>query len=261
VPKLQALAEQAVKAALSESGVVGNVSQAALVAMRPDGAVVAMVGGREYGKDQFNRAVQAQRQPGSAFKTFVYFAALRNGVAPDSLIEDAPIEIDGWQPENYGRKYAGTVTVADAFARSLNAATVRLATSIGIDRVAKAAKDLGIDAPLIETPSLALGTSEVSLLDLTGAYASIKAGVMPIQPWGIAAFGPVDRPDSVSVGAPMHQRRPIGPGGAELVSLLRDVVDHGTGRGTTSRAARCRRRSGRTSPQPRPRLSTSLTSR
>ena len=129
------------------------------------------------------------RQPGSAFKLFVYYAALRNGISPIDRIEDAPFEIEGWSPENFGGDFRGRVSLAEAFARSLNAASAQLALDVGLDEVIAAARDLGLDAPLKKMPSLALGSSEVSLLDLTGAYASVRAGVTPIEPWGIAALG------------------------------------------------------------------------
>src|SRR5262249_22538535 len=154
-----------------KEGADRNVSQAALVAMKPNGAVVAMVGGRDYKESQFNRAAQAQRQPGSAFKLFVYLAALRKGFSPSDTIEDAPLEIDGWEPENYGGRYRGDITIADAFARSSNAAAVRLSQEVGIDEIIKTARDLGISTPLPNVPSLALGAADVNLLDLTAAYA------------------------------------------------------------------------------------------
>ncbi|HUN98400.1 MAG TPA: transglycosylase domain-containing protein, partial [Bradyrhizobium sp.] len=169
-PRLQQKAADIVKATLAQYGAEKHASEAALVAMRPDGAVVAMVGGRNYARSRYNRAVQAQRQPGSAFKLFDYYAALRQGYRPDDEILDAPVDIHGWQPANYGRRNHGSVTLADAFADSLNDATVRLSQQVGIDQVIGAARDLGLRAPLEKDPSLALGTSEVTLLDLTSAY-------------------------------------------------------------------------------------------
>ena len=161
---------------------VGNAgigdAQAALVAMRPDGRVVAMVGGRSYRDSPFNRATQARRQPGSAFKLFVYLAALRSGWTPDSMIEDRPITIDGWTPVNSDGVYRGNITVREAFARSSNAATVRLSQAIGRDNVIRAARDLGITTPLPDKPSLALGTAGVSLLELTSAYAAVASGAL-----------------------------------------------------------------------------------
>ncbi len=143
---LQKIPEQVVADALAKNGKSAKVSEAALVAMRPDGAVVAMVGGRDYQANQFNRAAQAKRQPGSAFKLFVYLAALRAGYKPDSTVEDAPISIRDpstgkvWSPENYGGQYSGTVTLANAFAQSLNTAAVRLAVAVGPDKVIQAAR-------------------------------------------------------------------------------------------------------------------------
>jgi 1A family penicillin-binding protein len=229
VSELQEAAEQVVTSALAEAGAAHGASQAALVALRPDGAVLAMVGGRSYPDSEFNRAVDALRQPGSTFKLFVYYAALRNGREWNDRIQDAPLEVDGWRPENFGRYY-GRVSLAEAFARSLNSAAVRLALEVGIDDVIAAARDLGIDATLNETPSLALGSSEVSLLDLTGAYASVRAGVAPIEPWGIAAFGTAEQPRLFALGPPVKPERALGPYHEPLVGLLKLVVDRGTGR-------------------------------
>lgn len=202
-------------------------AQAALVAMRPDGRVVAMVGGKNYGDSPFNRVTQARRQPGSAFKLFVYLAALRAGWTPDSVIEDAPITIDGWTPLNSDRVYRGKMTLREAFARSSNAATVRLSEQIGRDNVIRAARDLGITTPLPDKPSLALGTAGVSLLELTSAYAAVASGRYPIaarglpeqqQPQGLAAFfrrdGALDR----------------GRDWAPMLDLLYAAANNGTGK-------------------------------
>ena len=229
-PRLQAIAEKVVAEVLNQEGEEAGASQAALVAMTPQGAVVAMVGGRDYSKSTFNRAVTAMRQPGSAFKLFVYYAALKAGLTPFDRIEDAPIEINGWSPENYGGGYSGKVSMAEAFARSLNVATVVLAMEIGIDKVIAAARELGIDAPLAETPSLALGTSEVSLLDLTGAYASVRAGIAPIEPWGIVSFHADGQPRAFRVGPSGQPTSDLRDYQRNLVGLLRLVVERGTGR-------------------------------
>nr|WP_237684297.1 PBP1A family penicillin-binding protein [Pseudaminobacter soli] len=230
MPRLQEIAEHVVKQALDREGKRSNASQAALIAMRPDGSVVALVGGRDYQASQFNRAVNAQRQPGSAFKLFPYYAAIKAGISPWDWVNDEPIEINGWSPENYSGRYFGRVRVAEAFARSLNAATVGLATEIGIDKTVAAARELGIDAKLVETPSLALGTSEVTLLDLTGAYASVRAGAAPVQPWGIASFHADGQPQAFRVGPPEAPRTDIRAYQPDLVSLLELVVERGTGR-------------------------------
>jgi len=227
---LQQIAADAVNSVLVSSGAEKHATQAALVAMRPDGAVVAMVGGRSYADSQFNRAVQAKRQPGSAFKLFDYYAALRQGYSPDDDILDEPVDVKGWEPENYGRRYHGRVTLAEAFAESLNAATVRLSQQVGIKQVIAAARDLGLRAPLANVPSLALGTADASLLDLTSAYASVRAGVAPVEPWGIASVRLGSDAREVPVGRPDTPQHSLAPYQDKLIGLLRGVVEHGTGR-------------------------------
>ena len=129
-----------------------------------------MIGGRDYGDSQFNRVTQAQRQPGSAFKLFVYLAGLQNGYSPDDLILDSEININGWSPKNYKKEYMGEVSISEAFAKSINTVAVKLSESIGRENVIKTAKSLGVNSPLLNSPSIALGTSEVNLLELTSAY-------------------------------------------------------------------------------------------
>lgn len=226
---MQGLAEEVVAEALAGAA-DKNTSQAALVAMRPDGAVVAMVGGRGYKTSQFNRAAQAQRQPGSAFKLFVYLAALRSGLRPEDVIDASPLTVNGWEPENYGGGHYGGMTMADAFARSVNTAAVRLAMNVGLDEVIGAARDLGISLPLPKVPSLALGASDISLLKLTAAYASVLAGRAPVQPWGVASFASPDRPRLVSIGAPQGNLKPLGEIRGPLIELLKQPVERGSAR-------------------------------
>jgi membrane peptidoglycan carboxypeptidase len=223
-------AKQAVGAVLNAEGARRHASQAALVAMRPDGAVVAMVGGRDYQKSQFNRAVNAQRQPGSAFKLFVYFAALRNGLTLDDTVDARPLDIKGWEPENYGGRHFGRVPLAEAFADSINTAAVRLAQQVGLNQVIAAARDLGITSPLPNVPSLPLGTADMNLLELTAAYAAVAAGKTPVKPWGISGLGVEGQSRLHSMGAPIVDMRPLQPYQQPLVELLEDVVRHGTGR-------------------------------
>jgi 1A family penicillin-binding protein len=227
-PELQRLAERAIEDTLATPEASRGAGQAALVAMRPDGSVVAMVGGRNYADSQFNRAVDAQRQPGSTFKLFVYYAALRNGYSPDTLIDASPVEINGWEPENYGGAEYGRMPLSQAFAKSVNSAAIRLSEAVGLDEVVTAARELGLDAPLTKVPSMALGTNEVSLLDLTGAFASVRAGHPRLEPWGIAAFGQ-EGSGLRSLGPPAISSQEL-PHNAELTELLRDVVNQGTGR-------------------------------
>ncbi|MCG8325404.1 MAG: transglycosylase domain-containing protein [Thiotrichales bacterium] len=184
-PRLQTIAEDELRAMLAEAGARQGAGQAAFVALSPDGAVRAMVGGRDYGESQFNRAVQALRQPGSAFKVFVYLAAMEAGWRPDDRMVDSPVAVGTWQPRNYDERYYGDVTLREGFARSLNSVAVRLTEQVGRDQVAEAARRLGITSDLEIAPSLALGASEVTLLELTNAYATFANRGRGVWPFGI----------------------------------------------------------------------------
>jgi penicillin-binding protein 1A len=184
-PATQRLAEQALTAELDAKGGKANVGQGAIVSMAPDGAVRALVGGRNYTESQFNRAVAAKRQPGSAFKPFVYLAALERGYGPDSMITDGPVNIRGWKPENYTREYFGDVPMQRALAMSLNTPVVRLIQEMGPRTVVRTAQRLGVSSPLQAVPSLALGTSDVTPLELTAAYAAFANGGTAVIPFAI----------------------------------------------------------------------------
>jgi penicillin-binding protein 1A len=151
--------------------------------MTPTGAVRALVGGKNYAESQFNRAVAAKRQPGSAFKPFVYLTALERGLTPDSVREDKPISVKGWKPENYSREYYGPVTLTQGLAHSLNTVSVRLTLEFGPAAVAKTAYRLGIASKLEPNPSLALGTSEVSIMEMVAAYAPFANGGAGVTPY------------------------------------------------------------------------------
>jgi penicillin-binding protein 1A len=181
-PKLQSVAEAAVIDELAAKSVKFNVSQGALVAMTPDGAVRAMVGGRNYAESQYNRAVTAKRQPGSAFKPFVYLTAIEAGLTPETIRLDAPLDVKGWKPENYSHEYFGPVTLTQALAMSLNTVAVRLGLEVGPKNVVRTAHRLGIASRLEANASIALGTSEVSLTELVGAYAPFANGGVGISP-------------------------------------------------------------------------------
>ncbi|MBZ9884995.1 penicillin-binding protein [Mesorhizobium sp. CA10] len=173
---LQKLAEQSIRRLIDESGKKLNVSQGALVSIDDSGAVRAMVGGYDYSTSQFDRASEARRQPGSAFKPFVYMAALEAGRTPDSIRNDAPIKIGKWTPDNYGGKYYGKVTLATALAKSLNSVAAQLTMEVGPDAVVEAAHRMGIQSDLQANTSIALGTSEVTPLELTSAYVPFANG-------------------------------------------------------------------------------------
>ena len=200
-------------------------AQAALVAMRLDGRVVAMVGGRDYAQSPFNRAVQARRQPGSAFKLFVYLAAFRHGYTPSTPVNDVPIRLGDWSPQNYGNSYRGPELLRDAVAYSSNSVAVQVSERIGRANVIRAARDLGITTPLRPDPSLPLGVNNVTLLELTSAYAAVAAGRYPIRPHGLPpessswfGWGGPDRQVSRDRAFPM------------LRDVLYAVVQRGTGR-------------------------------
>jgi penicillin-binding protein 1A len=201
-------------------------AQAALVAMRLDGRVVAMVGGKDYAQSPFNRAVQARRQPGSAFKLFVYLAAFRHGLNPNTPVNDVPIRLGSWQPRNYGDAYRGPELLRDAVAFSSNSVAVQISERIGRDNVIRAARDLGITTPLRPDPSLPLGVNNVTLLELTSAYAAVAAGRYPIRPHGV----PPERGGWFGLGGdgdrPVRRDRAF----PMLREVLYGVVQRGTGR-------------------------------
>jgi penicillin-binding protein 1A len=181
-PKLQSVAEASIIDELAAKSVKFNVSQGALVAMTPDGAVRAMVGGRNYAESQYNRAVTAKRQPGSAFKPFVYLTAIEAGLTPETIRQDAPLDVKGWKPENYTHEYFGSVTLTQALAMSLNTVAVRLGLEVGAKNVVRTAHRLGISSRLDANASIALGTSEVSVIELVGAYVPFANGGLGISP-------------------------------------------------------------------------------
>ena len=185
-PRMQTAAERALTDELNAKGAKFGVEQGALVALDPDGAVKAMVGGRNYADSQFNRAVAAKRQPGSTFKPFVYLAALEKGLTPDTVREDAPIAVKGWRPEDYSREYLGPVTLTKALAMSLNTVAVRLALEVGPQAIVRTAHRLGVTSELEPNASIALGTSAVTPLELVAAYDPFANGGIGVQPHVIA---------------------------------------------------------------------------
>lgn len=227
---LEEAAAHAVSDVLGKSGAKYGVSQGALVAIDGTGAVRALVGGRDYQKSQFNRAVEAKRQPGSAFKPFVYLTALEFGLTPDTVRIDQPTRIGKWEPKNYEKRYLGPVTLQTALAESINTVAVQLANEVGPSGVVATAHRLGIKSELQPNPSIALGTSEVNLLELTDAYVPFANDGYAVPPYVIAAVKSVDgkvlyqRPhvDAVQVIDPVH----VGM----MNTMLSDTLARGTGR-------------------------------
>ena len=229
-PALEQVAEKAVADELAAKGQKFGVSQGALVAMDRDGAVRALVGGRSYTESQFDRAISARRQPGSAFKPFVYLAALEKGLTPDTMREDGPINVKGWQPENYSRDYRGMVTLTEGLSQSLNTVAVRLGLEVGPKTVATTAHRLGIRSKLDTNASIALGTSAVAPLELVSAYASFANGGKLAEPYLVTEI--LSREGELIYARPEPPAvQVIDPAVlAELNSMMRETLKSGTAR-------------------------------
>lgn len=231
--KLQRKAQQVVGVTMASSGGFVNADQAAAVILRRNGAVAAIVGGASYKASQFNRAIKSLRQPGSAFKPVVYLAALEAGLTPNSVIKDAPVSINGWRPANYDGKYAGPITMRDAMARSINTVAVRLMMEVGRWRVIRTARRLGIASPLHNNPSIALGTAETTLLELTSAYVPFANG-------GQGIFPHIIRRVRTSSGKVLFDHGRQGPGrivALRYVASMNDMMSGTLRYGTGKRAA------------------------
>jgi len=226
----QALAERAVTGGLAAEGEHLHASQAALVAMTPDGAIRAMVGGRSYNGSGFNRASDAVRQPGSAFKPFVYLTALEHGHAPDETVNDGPVDIHGWKPTDFEGRFKGEIPLIQAFAESSNSVAAQLTDEVGAKAVAGTARRLGIASPLAEVSSLALGTSGVTPLELTGAYAPFANGGNGVVPFSVLKV-------KTRSGKILYQRKPSGTGAVmsandnmQMTRMMLEVTATGTGK-------------------------------
>lgn len=219
--RIQSIAETSLATTLDGPGRADGIGQGAVVVLdAASGAVRAMVGGRDYASGSFNRAVLARRQPGSAFKAFTWLAALQRGMTPDSMVLDAPLSIGAWAPRDFERRYLGEITLEEALAQSINTAAVRLLLQSGGPRVVAAtAKRLGIEDRLPDNATLALGTGQVGLLELSGAYATFFNGGNRVTPFGFSAYGATHPPVPV-IGAEQA---------AEMARMLRAVVSRGTG--------------------------------
>jgi penicillin-binding protein 1A len=230
VPRLQDAARHAVAKTLGARGAKLHASQAAVVLMKPDGAVAALIGGRDYDSSSYNRATQARRQPGSAFKPFVYLAAIESGMTPWDERDDAPVDIDGWTPTNYGGRTYGTVTLATALAHSINTITAGLAQEVGVTTVVDAAHRCGIISQLVPNASLALGTSEVTPLELTTAYGTFASGGTRIWPYFVTEVDDSAHHVLWQRKPPPEERVVASHVDRDLTTMLAGVVTEGTGR-------------------------------
>lgn len=227
---LQSLAEGVIARRLDAEGAKKRVGQAALVAISKEGAILALVGGRDYEDSQFNRVIQAKRQAGSLFKLFVYLTAYERGFSPETVLVDRPTQIGDWEPQNANNRYRGAVPLRTAFAQSINTIAAQLADEVGIPAVIETARRLGVQSDLPNVPSLALGAAEVTLLEMTRAYAGVLTGALPVNAYGVHAIrGTVPqplylRPDAKpSVSLSQESR-------TEMLDSLQAVVDGGTGK-------------------------------
>jgi len=229
-PDLLAEAQNAVNTVLEAEGEAASASQAALIALAPDGAVLAMAGGRDYRTSQYNRAVQAHRQPGSAFKPIVFAAALEAGRSPSSAYWDEPIDLEGWSPQNFSGGYQGLVTLQEALKRSINTVAAQIVDELGAEAIVEIGGRLGIRSELAAHRSIALGTLEVTLLELTGAYAVFANDGRRQTPFLVTQIND-------SRGGALYRRTAQPPPLAldqgqarEMSTMLQDVVMTGTGR-------------------------------
>ncbi|MDO5657194.1 MAG: transglycosylase domain-containing protein [Paracoccus sp. (in: a-proteobacteria)] len=234
--RVQRAAERALAQVFEDRVRDGSQAQAAVVVMSADGAVRAMIGGRDTTTTgAFNRATQAMRQTGSSFKPFVFAAALDQGMTPNSTVQDAPLTINirggrPWSPQNYTRNYRGEISLTTALAQSINTSTIRLQEAAGRDQVRRIAQDFGVGSNLPNVPSLGLGALESTLLDMTGAYAGIRNGGRAVRPYGIAELRIAgdDRPLINQYGG-MGERVISQKAAGELIQMMQAVIENGTG--------------------------------
>jgi 1A family penicillin-binding protein len=229
--ELQRLAEGVIERRLESEGAKKKVSQAALVALAKDGAVLALVGGRDYEASQFNRATQAKRQAGSLFKLFVYLTALQKGYTPQSTVVDRPTQIGEWEPQNYSGGFRGAMPLRTAFAHSVNTIAAQLGDEVGVQAVIDTAKRMGVQSPLPAVPSLALGSAEVTLLEMTRAFGSVAAGVQSLEPYAIRSIsGSSQQALYTKPNAGTEVSGQLGASRAMMLDLLQAVVNEGTGK-------------------------------
>lgn len=228
IPELQTKLEQAIDEILNPNAEKFGISQVAAVVMSRDGYIQAMTGGRSYAASQFNRAAHAQRQSGSAFKLFVYLAALENGYQLDQMVEDKAIMIGKWEPQNYTRQYLGMISLRDAFAKSINTVAVQLSESVGRHKVIEMATRLGVHGPIMNLPSIALGSVDMTPLNLTSAYAIVANDGYFVQPVSILRIQDSDGKTIYTHHKPDHVQVLSDEIVSDISELLKESVDRGT---------------------------------
>ena len=200
------------------------------MALSPDGAIRALVGGRDYEASQFNRATQARRQAGSLFKLFVYLAAMQKGYDPQSVVVDRPTQIGDWEPQNANGRFRGSVSLRNAFAQSINTVAAQLADEVGIPAVIETAKRLGVQSELPAVPSLALGSAEVTLLEMTRAYAAVATGNLALEPYTVRSIQGATQQALFTRPGAAPRTEGLGGSRAAMLDLLQAVVREGTGK-------------------------------
>ncbi len=232
-PKVQRYVQDSIASTIEQYGTDRQITQGAMVVMRPNGAVVALIGGRNYSQSQFNRATQAKRAPGSSFKPLVYLTALEKGWDPQDLIVDEPIVKGRYRPKNFGNEYYGEVTLEEALTLSLNTVAYQLMKDVGPPAVINTAQRMGISSELEPDLSLALGSSGVSLLEMATAYSTISNGGLSVAPYGITKITSKDTGE-LYYQRPRHKgmkRVFAGHDIQNITSMMSSVIEFGTGRG------------------------------
>jgi penicillin-binding protein 1A len=231
---IQYAAEEILTNAINKNKETRNVTQGAVVVLDYFGGIKAMVGGVDYNKSQFNRAAQALRQPGSSFKPFVYLAAFEQGWKVMDKVDDYPIEIGKWKPENYDKKHYGEVTLMMALTKSLNLATINLTETIGRDRVIRLAKKMGIRSKINNSPSLALGSFEVTMLDMVSAYATMAHRGYEVRPYSIHEIYTKDGYQLYMKDSFNKHRIVDKEATRKLTEIMENVIKNGTGKRANS---------------------------
>jgi 1A family penicillin-binding protein len=229
--ELQRLAEGVIERRLETEGPKKNVTQAALIALAKDGSILAMVGGRDYDTSQFNRATQAKRQAGSLFKLFVYLTALQRGFTPQSVAVDRPTQVGEWEPQNAGGNFRGSMSFRNAFAQSTNTIAVQVSEEVGVPAVIETAKRMGVQSTLPNVPSLALGSADITLMEMTRAYGAVAANVEKLEPYAIRSIAGSSQQalyTKPAAGAALAGQAATSR--TMMLDLLQAVVTEGTGK-------------------------------